>query len=147
MWSSPTSEGGASEAEADLTQVDAPSDPQQRRGHVVKRKSDVDDVPRRGPADVKEAHADHGFQMSHAGRLGQTCTTRQRRLTPCRLSNAALRRCEHVEALPGLPLEMFSVREGKSKVNLFFFFFHGHDKSWLSTPQSSLMEILLQYLP
>lgn len=55
-----------------LTKVYASSDPQQGSRHVVKRKSDVDDVIRCGSTHLKEGHADNGFQMTYTGCLRET---------------------------------------------------------------------------
>lgn len=47
--------------QADLTQMDASSNPQQRSRHVVKWNGDVDDVLRCGSTDLEEHHTADGF--------------------------------------------------------------------------------------
>lgn len=55
-----------------LTELNASSNPQQGSRHVVKRKSDVDDVIRCGSTDREEGHTHDGLQVPDASRLGET---------------------------------------------------------------------------
>lgn len=55
-----------------LTKVYASSKSQQGSRHVVKRKSDVDDVIRCSSTHLKEGHTHNGFQMTYACSLGET---------------------------------------------------------------------------
>ena len=56
-----------------LTQLYAPTDPQQGRGHVVQRESDVHDVVGRDAAEPEEGHAHDGFEVTQPRGFRMTC--------------------------------------------------------------------------